>query len=408
MSGDRTSIAAHVLELGRALLERQFGADAVEELVAEATGLEPDRARLEAARARAELHAPRRKIAAADVATPAPRLGRSEVDARDRKRATGRALEARARGQRASSRARRRRIRRDRGAAARAHLEAYRAKLQRLGQRDACPVGVTRDQWSMCELAMRDGRGARLVIAQLPAALRDAFVEHVLGVNAEGIERAWCPLRWDPDRDRWQRTKPTLVRHWDDPVVRKWAAILAFAWWGSRYDRARRGFSHVTTGYSRGRIAATIRKPLGRDASKYSRSAITNVVDGIPALLRELGDDAGVSTVQPPHRSHFEHDPIPSSDRGPSGYAFAQWWFAARGTKGLRGLRAINTGLPGAPAHVAGELLGFDEGDVAELELEARPETPADVSAADGLARELARALTPPRARAAADPPPPL
>ena len=408
MTQDRNAFTAPVLELGRAVLEKQFGADAVDSLLSEATGLEPERARLEAARARAELAAPRHKVRAAEHATPAPRLGRSEVDAQDRKRATGRALEARARGQRATTRARRRRIRRDRGAAARAHLEAYRAKLQRLGQRDACPVGVTREQWSMCELAMRDGRGARLVVAQLPATLRDTFVEGVLGVNAEGIERAWCPLRWDPERERWARTKAAPVRHWDDPVTRKWAAILAFAWFGSRYDRARRGFSHVTTGYSRGRIAATIRKPVGRDGAKYSRSAITNVVDGIPALLRELGDGAGVSTVQPPHRSHFDHDPIPSSDRGPSGYAFAQWWFAARGTKGLRGFAALGAGLPGAPMHVVAELLGFDEDDVDELELEARPATTSTSTAAEGLARELAAALGAPRGRAAADPPPPL
>lgn len=192
------------------------------------------------------------------------------------------------------------------------HLARYAERLRAAGQGDAAPVGIPPMAWSRIQMMKRDasGRAHRRCLAELPAAVaRRLYRAATLG-GARPLEH---------------------------PSARKTCIALVGLWWCSKPSRLP-GHARVTVGIPLGMVDAWVRdahvtRPVDEHGRLvYPRARLTGVdADGRPGYVLAGAEFGALKKAQP------RFDAVPSSERGPSGWAFNQyhWWrYSPRGGDG--------------------------------------------------------------------------
>lgn len=210
------------------------------------------------------------------------------------------------------------------------HLEKYTQKLKMLGQWDAAPVGVKPFVWRCTQLIQADPSAltGKILLSSLPPAV------------ARRIRRAALePEPYAPMRQRKGRTlrQPRLgplyprgrrrAKHeWEAPGLRRWThrvAIRTVAIGVGAFHQAqgtrRDGFRRVVRGLPRGLICSIAQHPYS--LVRPSKGTLFGNHDSVPGDVRAL-EQAGVFQVRQPPGAKVE-----PRDKGPSGFAFNNYWF---------------------------------------------------------------------------------
>lgn len=192
------------------------------------------------------------------------------------------------------------------------HLARYTERLRSAGQSDAAPVGIPPMAWSRIQMMKRDARGRahRRCLAELPAAV---------------ARRVYRAATLDGARS---------LAH---PSARKTCLALVGLWWCSKPSRLP-GHARVTVGIPLGMVDAWVRDAhVTRPTDEfgrlvYPRARLTGVdASGRPGFVLAGALFGAFKKAQP------RFDCVPSSERGPSGWAFNQyhWWrYSPRGGDG--------------------------------------------------------------------------
>lgn len=177
-------------------------------------------------------------------------------------------------------------------------------KCRARGQAGANPVPLSTRAYKLAAMVMRDdsGRAALRVLCELPRRV------------------AWAALR----AARGGRKRRAL-HHW---VARLRIAQTAFLW-AQRVTVRRRGFAAITRGIGLGAVAQAAKNPNGLP---YSRSALTATTHHGSEFsaddcghLRALARCGTFAMWQPAR----DLPGLREADRGPSGYAYNQYWWPA-------------------------------------------------------------------------------
>lgn len=186
----------------------------------------------------------------------------------------------------------------------RKHLEQYRSKLIRAGQRDANPMATAGRAWGAARAASSDktGKRARDLVRELPKHLATKIRDAALGIT---VDQATGEVK---HRRTWRHIRARNV-----------AAIGLFLYRNAGPTR-RKGWHALCRGLPRNLIRKAILEP--RNGLPYSLAALF-AVHGDGGYVEELERAGALYRHQPPGRV------VPASERGPSGHAFNHYWFPA-------------------------------------------------------------------------------
>lgn len=287
------------------------------------------KAKLDADYAERQVFEDKKAVAARiDAATPSTestdRLARHNRD---------KAFESRRRPQRESRESRRskkRRLFKERGRKLRKrmekHIDRYAARLRELGQDDAAPIPVPPHVWRAGQLIMADpsGRCARVALAALPPA-----------IARRARKGALSPEPYHPKREREGRQLKTPThdklhgspRYWKEPGVRRWdhpaairticAVVVLFKL--ARRTRSRSGFKRVVRGIPRKMLCKLLADPFSGAAPCIN--TLFGNKDDTPGDVVALAQAKVFHINQPPGSK------VEPCDKGPSGFAFNNYWF---------------------------------------------------------------------------------